>query len=226
MNTETNFDLLDKISEKNNLSEKDLEILIELSKNEDEEIRSYVAELLVLSDEDSAKKTLIQLCSDTDELVRVNACDSLFVFAEFDVYKILYTVSVKDESELVKSYALLSIIDIMAKIDIDKNQLEELFSSNLNSDIAILKITSCKGLYLLGFTEYLNKLIDFLNAEDYQDRCFALNTLPDIVNADNYNQIISTLVELKRIEKTEAVLSTLENIVNDIEEIKTENFKK
>ena len=48
MKTEEIYEALDSISEKGNIESNDLELLLELSESDNDEIRSYVAEVLVL----------------------------------------------------------------------------------------------------------------------------------------------------------------------------------
>ena len=56
MKTEEIYEALDSISEKGNIESNDLELLLELSESDNDEIRSYVAEVLVLSNDSLAKK--------------------------------------------------------------------------------------------------------------------------------------------------------------------------
>ena len=69
------YNILDSISQKSCIDEKDIKTLIGLLKTNNSEIKSYIAELLVMASGEDAEIALINLCKDEDELVRVNACD-------------------------------------------------------------------------------------------------------------------------------------------------------
>jgi HEAT repeat protein len=214
--TEEIYEALDSISEKGNIESNDLELLLELSESDNDEIRSYVAEVLVLSNDSLAKNILIHLCGDPDELVRVNACDSLSVFHENAVFNVLYKRAVEDESDLVKRYALLAIVDIMDKIEIDKDNLTDLFVSIEKESSIGVKIACFKGLYKLGKSEYLHNIINYLSQDDYRDRCLVVNELGDLINEENQAIIVKALYAHKAKESSEAVISTIEKAIHDL----------
>lgn len=60
-----------------------------LSNDEDYEVRAKVSEVLVAPNNSEADKILIKILRDKDELVRVNACDSLCTSNSYDVIKSL-----------------------------------------------------------------------------------------------------------------------------------------
>jgi len=210
MDADCLFDWLDIISDKTAISDDELNSLIQLAANDNEEIRSKVAELLVLSNNDLAKEALIHLCNDSDELVRTNACDSLSVFSDVRVYEVLKNRLFSDESSLVKRYALLSIVDIMCDIGIDHLVFKNLFRAILDeSESAGIALACYKGLYLLGEQEYLDGMIESLTRGDYQDRCATINELTDVVNEQNGGVIKTAFLALLERESSAAVRSTI-----------------
>lgn len=213
MNTDTAYEILDLISNKNYVDLNDITTLIQLSQHDDSEIRSYVAELLVLTKGRKAENVLLNLCNDKDELVRINACDSLSAFTTVDAYKQLVSCILNDASPLVKNYAILSLIDIMNYIEIDRNDLKNFFLNISQKEEISISAACFKGLYILGYKEYLNNIIDLAVTENYQDRCTVINILGDIITNDNNQFILSTLKDLKKIEKSEAVKSTINKII-------------
>lgn len=213
MKNDKAFEILDLIADKNNINSSDKKMLIQLSKHDDSEIRAYVAELLVLANGSEIEAVLIDMCSDKDELVRVNACDSLSAFATIDAYNQLVSCALDDISPLVKNYALLSIIDMMNYIEIDKNELKSLFLNISQKEGVSISATCFKGLYVLGCEEYLKNIIDLVETKNYQDRCAIINILGDIMTNDNNTFILSVLKKLKNVEKSEAVNSTIGRII-------------
>ena len=217
MDPDKAYDILNSISEKNAVNSNDIEVLFNLSHHNDPEIRAYVAELLVFAKGIEAEKILIAMSDDPDELVRVNACDSLSAFASKDSYEQLLKCVSYDQSMLVKKYAVLSLIDIMNCVDADRNELKRLFSDLTEKEDISISALGFKGLYMLGHKEYINSIINLLSAEDYRDRCTVINILIDIIEDDNKNLIFSALSKLRTTEKSEAVNSMIDKVIGNSE---------
>ena len=213
MDLDKAYDILDLISEKDTINLSDIEILINLSHHGDSEIRAYVAELLTFTNGVEAEKTLISLSNDEDELVRVNACDSLSAFATTASYEQLLKCILNDQSMLVKKYAILSLVDIMNYVDVDRKELNNLFWDLTQKEHISIVASGFKGLYMMGYKEHLNNIINLLIAEDYCDRCTVLNILGDIIENDNRNLIFSALTKLRKTEKSEAVNSIIDKVM-------------
>lgn len=215
MDIDKAYDILDLISVKSTINLSDIEILINLSHHNDSEIRAYVAELLALANDIEAERTLITLSKDDDELVRVNACDSLSTFATTNSYEQLLKCILNDQSLLVKKYAILSLIDIMNYVNVDRNELNMLFGNLTQKDDISISALGFKGLYMMGDKEHLNDIINLLTAEDYRDRCTVINILEDIMENDNQKLIFSALIKLRKTEKSEAVNSIIDKVISE-----------
>lgn len=215
MDTDKAYDILDLISVKSTINLSDTEILINLSHHDDSEIRAYVAELLALANDIEAERTLITLSNDEDELVRVNACDSLSTFATTSSYEQLLKCILNDQSLLVKKYAILSLIDIMNYVNVDRNELNMLFGNLTQKDDISISASGFKGLYMMGDKEHLYDIINLLTTEDYRDRCTVINILEDIMENDNQKLIFSALIKLRKTEKSEAVNSIIDKVISE-----------
>lgn len=213
MNIDENDKIITAMTEKNKLDENDVNMLLQLSQSREPEIRAYTAELLVKANDDKAEKILIDMCEDEDELVRVNACDSLCAFASAETYERLAKSFLTDRSLLVKRYALLSIIDIMNDIKIDREKLKSFFISNVNTEDLGICAACFKGLYLMGEEKYLDRLLNLTKSENYQDRCMVLNILEDIITEKNKECILSAVKELRKAESSNAVNSIIDRIM-------------
>ena len=132
-----------------------------------------------------------------------------------NTYKQLVNCTLNDSSLLVKNYAILSLVDIMNYIEIDRDELKNLFLNISREDEISISAACFKGLYVLGYKEYLKNIIDLAVAENYQDRCAVVNILGDIITNDNNQIILSALKDLKKTEKSEAVNSTIDRIINE-----------
>ena len=213
MNIDTAYEILDKISANNKLNSNDLKLLLQLSQSKVSEIRAYVAELLVLSQDSEAEKTLIKLCDDEDELVRINACDSLAMFPSIDTYSRLIKSANDDDSMLVKEYAILSITDIINSIEINDDEFKNLLILYSNSKKTCIRAACNKGLYVLGDDKRLNELIRLLKSNNYQDRCTVLNILKDIISEKNKNYILSAVKQLQQTEDSDAVNTIIDEML-------------
>ncbi len=216
------YNILDLLSEKSQIDSSDIDMLFNLSKSEYAEIRAYVAELLIMNIGNKSKEILINMCGDSDELVRINACDSLAEFKTIDVYNTLCNVLNKDDSYLVKSYALMSIIDIMDFIKIEKSNLFNLFEYFLKEgeNIVIIKATCLKGLYKLGKKKCLQEIFNLLSSEDYHDRFYIINIISDLIDEENYNIIFKNLNKHRNYETTKAVNSIIDKLILKIKQMK------
>ncbi len=215
MNIDNAYDILDIISEKNEVDTNDLKTLAQLAQCNDPEIKAYVAELLVIAKGVEAEKILIYLCNDADEIVRVNACDSLSMFPSENSYSCLLKKVLDDVSVLVKTYAVLSILDIINYVEIDTGKLKCLLNANLNSKETNLRAACYKGLYILGEDKQLGKLIELLNSDKYNDRCMVLNMLETVLTEKNKCYILSAIQNLCKTERSIAVISVIDRILKD-----------
>lgn len=98
------------------ITKQDFTFFDSLSKSCNSEIRNEIAEILALFPCKLSENILLQLINDEDELVRVNACDSLFFSTSVDTLKLLLKKA-EHETWLVRMYAVLSIGDITCSID-------------------------------------------------------------------------------------------------------------
>ena len=166
-----------------------------------------------MSQDSEAEKTLIKLCDDEDELVRINACDSLAMFPSIDTYSRLIKSANDDDSMLVKEYAILSITDIINSIEINDDEFKNLLILYSNSKKTCIRAACNKGLYVLGDDKRLNELIRLLKSNNYQDRCTVLNILKDIISEKNKNYILSAVKQLQQTEDSDAVNTIIDEML-------------
>lgn len=214
---EEKLDIIDEIEDANFITENSLEILGYLSLDQNEELRSRVAEVLVLSNSPKAEKILINLLNDEDEIVRVNACDSLGISDSLEVLELLKERTLRDKSSMVRGYAALSIADVATRINYNLKDLANFLINILKKErVTWVKISYYNALYVLGEKNYLKLLINELNNRLYRNRCSVVNSLYNIISYENSEQIKSALVKRMKVEKTIAVKSTIEKVLQEI----------
>lgn len=211
------LEIIENMDKQEKYSEQDILMLIELTRSDEEEIRARVAELLGFGFSDLAETALIKLLDDEDELVRVNACDSLCNSKNIFVYSRLKDIVLQDTSFLVKNYALLSMVDIAINVISIKDECSEFLITIIQKDYdELIKISSYRGLYLLGKREYFADLIRELQGEVYQNRCATVNMLEEIINSENREAIRASLVDLRKRETSSAVLSSIDRVLANL----------
>lgn len=214
------FSYLNKMASKEVLNDYELARLKEYSKSDDYEIRMNVAEILAIFQTEKSKSLLMNLAKDKNYLVRVNACDSLSVYYDKEVLSFLINVIKHDKSRIVKTYAILSARDIALNLDDESKRLVNFFLKDLikKETCDMVLVASYSALYLLQDSNYINKIFDELKNKRYKIRCFAVNMLFDIADANNKDVILKKLLYLHDNEKTTAVKSTLNYIIKRLNE--------
>ncbi len=218
---EEKLDLIERIENDNKANKTNFKILELLSSDKDDEIRSRVAESLINFQFKESEEILKRLLNDDAELVRVNACDSLYFSKDLEVNEILKTKLVKDRSSLVRGYATLSLVDISKNLDLTyKEDLYNFLITSLKKEkVKWVKINIYKALYLLGDESYLNQLMHKVDNRYYRNRCAVVNVLGDILTNNNSNIIKERLVKRKKVEKSIAVSSSIDKVLKRINKL-------
>lgn len=199
-------------------SDKIQNIICELSVDRKSEIRSYLAQVLCFYKTKANKDILLRFLYDKDELVRVEAADSLCVYFEYDVYESLLSKACDDVSGLVRAYAIMSLIEIGIEIGVDNSSLKEFLYLRLKNERSLrCKLDIYYMLYILGEFEALDKLFRYYDYKDYRLRCALTSHLKSIANKENYKIIKKVSTEALSIEKAYSVQDSINNLLNYLE---------
>jgi len=215
---EKKFCLLEKIEKQEQLSKEDESTLWLLAADEEAIIRCRVAEILVFFPTSFSRKVLIDLSKDENELVRVDACDSLCVFGDKKVVKLLMERLIHDESELVRSYAALSLGSIAYKFKISVPEIISQLIIRFKVESSEHITTSIlRSLYLNDRKdEYLCHLLDRLSNEHYYIRSAVVRSLQETCTDANRQIIVDALVSLLEHEEAYAVTFKIESVLEEI----------
>lgn len=127
----------------------------------------------------------------------------------------------KDKSNLVKGYAILSLADIVIRLKNDLSEAIEFFKSTLQTQsVQWVRINIYKALYILGDKVYLDILIKELDNRYYRNRCAVVNIMSELILGENYREIEKALIVRLNKENTIAVSSSIEEVLRRICEIK------
>ena len=214
MDVESIFNELVKIDEKLVFTDEDVAFLIEHSANEDAENRGFIAELLINVKTEESKDTLLRLTTDESWIVRASAYDSLSVFDDEKVAEYLKERIKKEKRTTAKSYAIMSLGDILKRINRKTKQDISFLKENEEKEKSTgVKLACYYSLYLLGEKEYIHKIIKEMDNRMYTLRCACINTLMEIVDKENKDIIIDALEKRHFTEKVPAVLSGIKELI-------------
>lgn len=207
--------LLNKLEEKNILTDNDISLLQKLLIDSDEEQKILISQILAKDNTSKSENILLDLINDESELVRSNACDSLYNNISNNVVEELL-IKANNDTNLVKYYAILSLGDIVVcNMDNRQKVIEKLEKLRKNNKDISVNISISKVLYQLGNKEELKILLKYLDDSNYQNRCETLNCIAEIINTNNFKVIIPILKEKIKTEDSFAVKKSLENIIKN-----------
>lgn len=215
MNNIEKNELINELELKDVLNSNDISLLQKLLINSDEEQKIFISQILVKDTTLKSEKILLNLINDKSELVRANACDSLYNNISTNVIKELMS-KLDNDTNMVKYYAIQSLGDIV-KIDTGNRQkvIEKLKKLRENNKDVSVNISISKVLYQLGDKKELNILLKYLDDSNYQNRCATLNCISEIIGTNNLKKIIPILKEKIKTEDSLAVKKNIENIIKN-----------
>lgn len=207
--------LFHMLDETQNLSEADYSFLALCSTDRESDIRYLVADVLCGDTSPDSEQILCRLLNDSDEVVRANACDSLYRSCSAHVLERLKELAVSD-SYLVRGYAVASIGNIMTTLSNPDNCLTFLKAAYTHEASAWVKLDYCEIFYCLGDEASLTPILKALEKKNYKIRCKAINILKNLINDNNQEQIVSRLVSLYKSDTSEAVKKSIQNMLSTL----------
>ena len=199
-----NYDELNEFTDKQNL------LLRKLSYDSNSFVRGLVASLMVKSINEFGFEILNRLSKDKNDYVRTEVFDSLSVFNDMNTVTLLQNAISTDTNNLAKSYAIMSLGDVVYSLGISNDFKEYVYkikSCNKSKD-CILSCLYC--LYLFG-ENVIDEIFLLLNDKDYHIRLSAISILEEIVNNDNLDIITSKLNDRLKIEDCSSVIDKIKN---------------
>lgn len=168
------------------LTREELEALPE---NPDWEIRSLTAEILACDPNGARGEALLcRLSEDSDDLVRVQAVDSLSAYDSPAAYRVMVR-ALADRNELVRCYGAYGV-GAVGKSQSPEEAAERL-RQLLRKEASLHVQAACwEGLYLLGHEDALERLMELFPRGDFQLRCYLLNGLKEFLNPRNAGRIL------------------------------------
>lgn len=204
------IELLNNYDELNEFTDKQKLLLRKLSYDSNSFVRGLVASLMVKSIDEFGFEILNRLSKDNNDYVRTEVYDSLSVFSDIKSVSLLQNAISTDTNNLAKSYAIMSLGDVVYSLGISNDFKEYVYkikSCNKSKD-CILSCLYC--LYLFG-ENVIDEIFLLLNDNDYHIRLSAISILEEIVNKDNFDIITSKLNDRLKIEDCSSVIDKIKN---------------
>ena len=159
-----------------------------MSTSESAELRALIAKTLVYEENiDAAIAVLSNLVVDQDELVRIEAVDSLSAFSNIQSYSAMHT-ALTDSSELVRAYAAIGVA-IVGKDVSPAHALKSLLHRKKIEHSKYVLTSVYESLYMLGEKEYLSQLLELFQENNYYTKRAVLVALGEILDSNNYKAI-------------------------------------
>ena len=213
--------IITHLREKNKYNLVDLTLIHLLSLCPDNEVRNDVAELLCLDYLLWNELTLLRMTFDPNELVRLNAVDSLSIGrTRLSLRRLVKLSYARDE--LLRGYCLMSIIDIINNRDnINEKRIYLHYVKKRlekeKSDRVLLMVDS--SLYLSGMKSKLTEIVKVVDKQintEMKDFWLIMNVIDNILDNRNKNELsrlirdISTKIsdksQIERWKETEGIL--------------------
>ena len=177
-------------------------------------VRSRCAELLINFETQESKKLLFMLAGDEDELVRIEAYDSLSVIHVDDVEIFLATAMINESDELARSYSIISWAGVALALHYDPlEQISKIEKLKTQEESQKCVLSYCYAQYIFGKKEILDELLSYLNDNNYHVRCTTISYLADIIDETNIGLIKNAIVKLLATEETRAVRDQAERFL-------------
>lgn len=201
------------------LSSVHFKILKCLSTDKDAFIRSLCAEQFIkFQESEEALNILLYMAKDGNELVRMAVYDSLGVFLDEAVEKLLHDAILKEVDDLARSYAILSWVEIVYEMNYDISEcLQFMQTQKINeiSERCLLCLTY--GFYLLEEKPELEKLLNYLSSEDPQIRIAVIKLLGNIeFSPEQKEKIRFAIMDLVPKEDDVGVMHSAMKLLDDV----------
>lgn len=213
MTVREKIELLDLYDELSSLNFRQMEVLKRLSYDNNSFIRGLTASLLVKTVNRDVMNILFRLAFDKCECVRIEAYDSLSEFEYKEVVDFLKNALQNEKSNLAKSYAITSFAEVVFKLNLC-DCYSDLFSELLATEKSKLcRISYLYGLHLFG-EDNLDKILFYLDDEDYYVRFAVLSVIEELLDDKNKDLIFRQLNERLSVEKCPSVKDRITKLVS------------
>ena len=184
----------------------------------DPELRCWLAKALVFeTDTHAAVDYLTRLSGDDSTDVRLEALDSLCVFACFASFWALCS-ALKDTDILIRSVAAYGVAS--TGVVVSPVQAVEILSEAVKKESSErVLVNMYEGLYILGDRSAITNMFTLINSEDYHVQAALLRALVEILDTSNVGDISAFAFSLNELDFPCAVVSALQELNSALDQI-------
>lgn len=216
MKNSEKIEAVKKIIDKDEVDEADFGILLSFLKTKDWELKCLIAEALFRFVNTASKNILLEFLKDKSNLVRIEAIESLEVFAFEDVFTSVKNLAKSDTNFLVRGYAITCLAYVSNLLEKNpKETIDYVLSCIANERRNFVKINGYFALYILGEVGFLDQILQFLNDNNYHTRCSSVNILWEILDSNYDEKIITALKNRLGKEEVRAVYTTIQSVLEE-----------
>lgn len=181
----------------------------------DPELRGLMAKALMFDTMGSnTVKYLSQLSEDNDVIVRLEAVDSLGAYICQESFMALRK-ALCDEDELIRAYAAYGMASI-GRILLETEATSILHKIEERECSDLVRASIYQGLYMLGESKALEKLILLFHVDEYHVQCSVLRALRDVASSEN-KSTISMFIDSLNIDKYPiAVMNAYDELLTEL----------
>lgn len=182
------------------------------------EAAAHILDSSFSNDEDV--ETLLKMCGDEEPLVRIEVYDALSRCIGNKVTNKLKQAIISETDEIARSYSIIAWADTILNQEHIRTFAEETeFIKNLQIQPIIqnsehCKLSCCYALYRFQYPKMLEKILFFLNSEDYRIQCTVVNYLSDIVREEDISRVKAAFELYLETNPVKAVSSTIDKFLH------------
>ena len=174
-------------------------------------VRARVAEALRLHQRRGVAGVLMRLLRDKDDVVRINAAESLGLLRARSAIRSLQRSLRIDSEELVRAYAA----EALGRVG-DVRVISFLERYLLRDRSSAVRLRILTALHTLGARSRLDEIIEFLNDADYHVRCAVAVSLEELASPSTRGAIRKAMQRQLKVEPTIAVKERLKEVLGEL----------
>lgn len=222
MTVKEKINIIESMKNTENFNNEHFSLLYSYLKDESNIVRNRAVNMLSKFQTEDSLELLINMCGDNDAFVRTEVYDTLSSFPCKHTAKVLYNAIQAEKDEVARSYAILSWSKVVKRIYPDYfNNIYFLLELTLSEKSERCILFSYCGAYILGYKKVLQKILNFIENNDYTLRYSTVNLLSEIIEYEDKDIVISAIKKKLNNEETIVVRSSMEKLI-----LKLQNMTK
>ncbi len=168
-------------------------------------------------DDEEISKKIQERFYDKDYIVRCEAYDAFCGFHSAKIVETLLNRLKTERSQCARMYIYATINSIIRNFDISDGMKKKIKTFYMKERSPKVLIACNATMYLLSKDiKYIEKILSYLNCEDYHIRCNVVNMLYDVIDDDNKKLIADAYKKRLLNEPAGAVADSLKKALEEL----------